>query len=42
MTETPNALTIVAMEEGDRIAHDSNTKVHPSVSELMHDLERPW
>ena len=34
-TNIPNAETIAAMEEGDRIAHDPN---HPSYS----DLDKLW
>ena len=41
-SHTPNALTVAAMEECDRSTHDSNTKAHSSVSELMRDCERPW
>ena len=42
MPDTPNALTIAAIEESERASHDSNTKAHSSVSKLMRDCERPW
>ena len=42
MPDTPNALTIAAMEESERMSHDLTTKAHSSVSELMHDCEKPW
>ena len=35
----PNALTIAAMEEGDRIAHDPTRKRHP-LSEARAELQQ--
>ena len=42
MADTPNALTLAAMEEGERITHDPKSKAHSSVSALMRDCEKPW
>jgi len=40
MPEVPNAETIAAMEEGDRIAHDPNAKSYTDLNELWKDLEK--
>lgn len=40
MPETPNAETIAAMEEGDRIAHDPTVKGYTDLKELWEDLEK--
>lgn len=37
--EEPNAETIAAMEEAERIAHDPNTKRFTSVEDLFKDLD---
>ena len=37
--ETPNATTIAAMEEAEKIAHNPNTKRFSSVDELFEDLD---
>lgn len=37
--EEPNAVTIAAMEEAERIARDPNTKRFASVEDLFKDLE---
>ena len=42
MTDTPNAVTIAAMEEGERITHDPKSKAHLNVDELLRDCERAW
>ena len=42
MPDTPNALTIAAMEECERTSHDPNANAHSSVAELMRDCEKPW
>ena len=38
-TETPNADTVAALEEGWRIAHDPNAKSYDNISELRKDLD---
>lgn len=42
MAETPNALTIAAMEECERMSHDPNAKAFSDADALMCDCERPW
>ena len=38
--KTPNAETIAAMEEGDRIVNDPNRKHFKSLDDLWEDLEK--
>ena len=40
MPEQPNAETIAAMEEGERIAHDPTVKGYTDLKELWKDLEK--
>ena len=40
MPEQPNAETIAAMEEGERIARDPNVKGYTDLNELWKDLEK--
>jgi len=40
MPEVPNAETIAAMEEGERIARDPNVKGYTNLDELWKDLEK--
>ena len=40
MPEVPNAETIAAMEEGDRLAHDPNAKSYTDLNDLWKDLEK--
>jgi len=40
MPEVPNAETIAAMEEGDRIAHDPQAKRYTDLNELWKDLAK--
>lgn len=37
--ETPNAVTLSAMEEGDKMIHDPNAKRFSSVEELFAELD---
>ena len=39
-THVPNAETIAAMEEGDRIARDPNARSYTNLDELWKDLAR--
>lgn len=39
MPEVPNAETIAAMEEGDRLAHDPNAKSY-TFAEAMEELKK--
>ena len=39
-SHTPNAETIAAMEEGERIAHDPNWPTYDSVEEALAELKR--
>lgn len=38
-TETPNAITVSAMLEAERIAHDPNAQKFNSVDELFEELD---
>lgn len=40
MPEQPNAETIAAMKEGERIAHDPTVKGYTDLKELWKDLEK--
>ena len=39
-THTPNAETIAAMEEGNRIAHDPNWPTYDNLDEMWKDLAK--